>query len=288
MKLANVAAAGAVVAASAAFAGGKVPPGWMEVANSNAQFSGVQGQAGWTYRFDRGFGTVSEPMPYFGSAGTHLGNSAWNALTTADTYCIQYASRMHANAPGACSAAWAGTLRPIRRWESSAALPSRVRLVGSIAPNTAALQVELLLDGAVVFAQTATNGSNTEIVFETSRVLQRLEVRIDPLGNDCNADVIDGMLLTVLTPDCNANGVADAFEISSGAASDQNQDGVPDGCQCYADVIPNGVVDGSDLAAVLGTWGTDGGIYPRADTNADGIVDGNDLAVVLGGWGACP
>ena len=57
---------------------------------------------------------------------------------------------------------------------------------------------------------------------------------------------------------------------------------------CPADVVPNGVVDGSDLAAVLGTWGTDGGIYPRADTNADGVVDGNDLAVVLGGWGACP
>jgi hypothetical protein len=57
---------------------------------------------------------------------------------------------------------------------------------------------------------------------------------------------------------------------------------------CPADVIENGVVDGADLAAVLTTWGTNGGIYPRADTNADGVVDGNDLAVVLGGWGACP
>jgi len=57
---------------------------------------------------------------------------------------------------------------------------------------------------------------------------------------------------------------------------------------CAGDVIENGVVDGADLAAVLTTWGTNGGIYPRADTNADGIVDGNDLAVVLGGWGVCP
>jgi len=57
---------------------------------------------------------------------------------------------------------------------------------------------------------------------------------------------------------------------------------------CSGDVIENGVVDGADLAALLTVWGTSGGIYPRADTNTDGVVDGADLAVVLGGWGACP
>lgn len=57
---------------------------------------------------------------------------------------------------------------------------------------------------------------------------------------------------------------------------------------CPGDVIQNGVVDGSDLAAVLTVWGTNGGIYPRADTNGDGAVDGTDLATVLAGWGACP
>jgi choice-of-anchor C domain-containing protein len=57
---------------------------------------------------------------------------------------------------------------------------------------------------------------------------------------------------------------------------------------CPGDVVENDFVDGADLAAVLGVWGTDGGIYPRADTNGDGVVDGADLATVLGSWGGCP
>jgi hypothetical protein len=57
---------------------------------------------------------------------------------------------------------------------------------------------------------------------------------------------------------------------------------------CLPDVIPNGLVDGADLSALLSVWGTNGGLYPRADCNADGLVDGQDLAIVLGGWGACP
>ena len=60
-----------------------------------------------------------------------------------------------------------------------------------------------------------------------------------------------------------------------------------DSCQCSADVIVNGVVDGADLAALLTVWGTNGGVYPRADTNGDGVVNGVDLAAVLGAWGLC-
>ena len=50
----------------------------------------------------------------------------------------------------------------------------------------------------------------------------------------------------------------------------------------------SGAVNGVDLAAVLNSWGTNGGKYPGADTNDDGIVDGTDLAEVLNGWGTCP
>ncbi|MBX3356714.1 MAG: PQQ-dependent sugar dehydrogenase [Phycisphaeraceae bacterium] len=56
---------------------------------------------------------------------------------------------------------------------------------------------------------------------------------------------------------------------------------------CPADLNGNGVVDGADLAVVLGLWGTTGeGLI--ADLNHDHLVDGNDLAVVLGSWGECP
>jgi len=57
---------------------------------------------------------------------------------------------------------------------------------------------------------------------------------------------------------------------------------------CPGDIDENSIVDGVDLAIVLGRWGTNPKDYPRADTNGDGTVDGADLAQVLGTWGACP
>ena len=57
---------------------------------------------------------------------------------------------------------------------------------------------------------------------------------------------------------------------------------------CPGDIDENTMVDGVDLAIVLGRWGTNPKDYPRADTNDDGTVDGADLAQVLGMWGACP
>ncbi len=52
---------------------------------------------------------------------------------------------------------------------------------------------------------------------------------------------------------------------------------------CVADLNGDGVVNGADLAIVLGGWGG-GGI---ADINGDGVVNGSDLAIVLGAWGPC-
>jgi len=49
-----------------------------------------------------------------------------------------------------------------------------------------------------------------------------------------------------------------------------------------ADLNCDGVVDGSDLAIVLGSWGPCTGCI--ADMNHDGVVDGSDLTIVLGGW----
>jgi len=44
------------------------------------------------------------------------------------------------------------------------------------------------------------------------------------------------------------------------------------------------VVDGGDIAIVLGHWG-DPGI---GDLNCSGAADGGDIAIILGHWGACP
>ena len=58
-------------------------------------------------------------------------------------------------------------------------------------------------------------------------------------------------------------------------------------CGCFADITGDGVVNGGDLGALLGAWGT---AQPSGvgDVNHDGDVNGADLAVVLSNWGACP
>lgn len=56
---------------------------------------------------------------------------------------------------------------------------------------------------------------------------------------------------------------------------------------CPGDVSQNGIVDGVDLAAVLGAWGTSGHGEFECDIDRDGVVSGSDLAQVLGSWGPC-
>jgi hypothetical protein len=56
---------------------------------------------------------------------------------------------------------------------------------------------------------------------------------------------------------------------------------------CTGDVTGDGTVDGSDLAAVLVAWGSNGQGQVDTDLNDDGIVDGSDLTFILVGWGAC-
>ncbi|MFM1822834.1 MAG: hypothetical protein RI967_1100 [Planctomycetota bacterium] len=51
-----------------------------------------------------------------------------------------------------------------------------------------------------------------------------------------------------------------------------------------ADLDGNGVVDGGDLASLLGSWGAPA---TPTDLDGDGFVGGGDLAVLLGAWGGC-
>ena len=53
---------------------------------------------------------------------------------------------------------------------------------------------------------------------------------------------------------------------------------------CPADLDGDGAVGASDLAILLGAWGSAG----SADLDGSGMVDPADLALLLGAWGACP
>jgi hypothetical protein len=95
--------------------------------------------------------------------------------------------------------------------------------------------------------------------------------------------------------DCNGDGIVDYGQILDGTFEDANENGVPDCCDagescepCPGDITGGGQVNGVDLAAILGAWGTDGQGKLDCDINDDGTVDAQDLAIVLGGWGNCP
>lgn len=109
-------------------------------------------------------------------------------------------------------------------------------------------------------------------------------------------DLAGGTLRTSLvewSADCNGDGVVDLGQIRSGELADANGNNIPDCCEsgacspCQGDVTGNGTVDGVDLAAMLGAWGTNGQGEFETDVNEDGFVDGADLAILLGGWGDC-
>ncbi|MCA9286587.1 MAG: hypothetical protein KDA22_15285 [Phycisphaerales bacterium] len=53
--------------------------------------------------------------------------------------------------------------------------------------------------------------------------------------------------------------------------------------ECFADLEPDGIVNGADLGVLLGNWGESG----CGDLNLDGTVDGADLGLLLGAWGPC-
>ena len=55
---------------------------------------------------------------------------------------------------------------------------------------------------------------------------------------------------------------------------------------CVADIspaIPDGLVNGADLAVLLSAWGTPG----LTDLDGSGSTEAADLALLLGAWGAC-
>lgn len=59
---------------------------------------------------------------------------------------------------------------------------------------------------------------------------------------------------------------------------------------CAGDIDGSGLVDGGDLAVILGQWGPSECAAPipcPGDLDGSGAIDGSDLAIVLGAWGPC-
>ena len=218
---------------SSGLAGGKVPAGWMEIANSATQFSGTQGQDGWSYRFDRGATTVVEAMPYYGVMGDGSGFFVWGntASPAGNSYCFIMGARMHANAPTNCSGASSGWGRPRLLWNTPTEIPAHINLqVESYNPTAHDFRLDFLANGKLIYSATddAIGEAGTTYTVDVAN-LSSLELLVDPLSDGCHADAL-GYSIQVLTPDCNANLIPDAIEIANGSASDSNADGIPDCC----------------------------------------------------------
>ncbi len=265
MRKSSLTVVGAVMVATGASAGEKVPSGWMIVADAFTQFSNTQGQDGWTYHYDSGPGSTVQFMPF---------NPVWeDGTVTTGSWCIaprvgcsgsdvaacHISSRpvdapraqMHTQSAGGCCSPQINR-RPIVRWTADQSTPVRVRFTPQFGWIGHGGSFDVLFDGVVVLAGTeADQGRVFEL--EAPNVVT-VELRENP-GSVCAALLFE---LKVFAP------------------------------ACPGDVIANGIIDGADLSALLSVWGTDGGIYPRADTNGDGEVNGADLSAVLSGWGACP
>ena len=68
---------------------------------------------------------------------------------------------------------------------------------------------------------------------------------------------------------------------------DLNNNGIPDECECLADVNGDNNVDGADLALVLAALNTNCAGCPE-DVNGDGVVDAVDVQLVEANLGPCP
>jgi hypothetical protein len=104
---------------------------------------------------------------------------------------------------------------------------------------------------------------------------------------DCDADgTSDVYQLTIdSTQDCNHNDTLDSCDIAAGAP-DINENGIPDSCECIADLFVDGQVDGADLGVMLCQWGA-ATTTTVSDLNRDGQVNGADLGYLLANWGPC-
>ncbi|MCE2882732.1 MAG: M12 family metallo-peptidase, partial [Planctomycetaceae bacterium] len=79
---------------------------------------------------------------------------------------------------------------------------------------------------------------------------------------------------------------ATALVIAPPSSTDANGNLVPDECELSpADLNGDGIVNGADLSALLGSWGACAGTC-AADINDDGSVGAADLAILLNLWGS--
>ena len=113
-------------------------------------------------------------------------------------------------------------------------------------------------------------------VFDSSEILVGQEPYL-LRSSDVDGDGIGDLLALTEVSNFAGNG-PDAFGFGVVGAAGAST--------CFGDLDGDANVGGSDLAILLGSWGTCSGAC-AADFDVDGSVGGSDLALLLGAWGSC-
>ncbi|MDP7006016.1 MAG: FG-GAP-like repeat-containing protein [Phycisphaerales bacterium] len=125
-------------------------------------------------------------------------------------------------------------------------------------------------------------GSSDEIIDLTVRWPSGIVQIISNLETDQIIRVVEDDIFAL---DCNRNCVPDYQDILDGYSSDDNENGVPDECDCTGDIDGNGTLDVNDLIEIILNWGST--TSPLCDLNGDGVVEVNDLIIIVQIWNSC-
>jgi probable HAF family extracellular repeat protein len=134
-------------------------------------------------------------------------------------------------------------------------------------------------DGSVIAVDGYLNGVYRTMVAEIPQLADTDGDGIPSVFDNCP------LVTNPTQADCDADGIGDACD----SGGDINGNGIPDNCECIADLFVDGVVNGVDLGVLLAYWGptTSAAASQRSDLNSDGAVDGIDLGYLLSRWGSC-
>lgn len=230
------------------------------ITNSVGDYSGVQGQDGWSYGYydltadpDETYSAIEFvpfPADFWNGGGWDWpdGNPPWTSVSI---------DRAHPTGAPGPDEHWA-----IRRWTSEQA--ETILICGRFAKFNVGggngTTCRVVVDGEELITETIEFDDTTGITFD-------LEIAVD-------AGTTVDFVLDSLGTDGTRDTLFDSSRLSCTIST-----------TCRQDIDGNGAVDFGDLLTVLAAWGPCDGC--PEDLLCDGSVDFADVLAVIGTWGAC-
>jgi hypothetical protein len=222
--------------------------GWVQIADSVADFSGTQGENGWTYGYADGRGepaTVYE-MAYFGppgNCGCPIGDS-WHFAETVcfcgQEFCYINAGNQHGDTQGDAHV-------PVRRYTFSESgrhlIEASFSHQGGCGGNNP-VRVELRRAGQVLWsAQSSPNAvtGSIELIVAAGETVELWTVM---LAGECGNN--HAVSLKVSKADCNGDNINDWTQIQAGSLPDFDGDFAPDSCVVGSYPLQWKVADGGN------------------------------------------